>query len=576
MKIALAQINPVIGDIPGNKARILEYYERARKEGAELVVFSELALVGYPPQDLLRWDSFVRAAMDAVESLAAVADVPLALGTPWRDSEEDFYSKKLLQAMASDADLSTIGILANATRGNFLERKIYNAILVLAGGKIVHRVYKRRLAANAFFDERRSFTEGDETFLWSHAGENIAFGFGDPISEEYQYPNSEKMSLSVNLGASVFNLFYAEASLNADYHAAKGLNCVHIHVNQLGSNGEYIFDGGSSAVFPDGRIARCARFTEDLLLIDTASSEQGVLFDAGALLPQFMMNEYTLSAYDLSLLHTALVFGLREYVRKSGFTTVVLGLSGGLDSAVVAALAAEALGPENVVGVSMPSRYSSGGSVGDALALARNLGIRVETLPIAPLVNAYEAELSGLFAGLKPGLAEENLQARIRGTLLMSLSNKFGWMLLATGNKSEIAVGYCTLYGDTCGALAVIGDVYKTQLYALAGWMNRDGEVIPQATIDKPPSAELAPGQKDSDSLPPYDVLDDILMHYLDLGNQVEAADFVSWGHDENVVRSVIALVERSEFKRRQLPPVLRVYPFTPGRRLSLTMRPIL
>ena len=259
----------------------------------------------------------------------------------------------------------------------------------------------------------------------------------------------------------------------------------------------------------------------------------------------------------LAGMYAGMVSALRDFAHTNGFTAAVLGLSGGLDSAIAATIAAKALGQANVIGVSMPSRYSSKGSVDDALALARNLGIRIESVPIQALVSAYEAELAGLFAGTKSGLAEENLQARIRGTILMALSNKFGWLVLPPSNKSEIMTGYCTLYGDTCGALFVLGDVYKTRLYSLARWINREREIIPQATIDKPPSAELAPGQQDSDSLPPYEVLDAILELYLE--KKLDAGAIAAHGYDLRLAESVIRLVERSAYKRRQMPPVLRL-----------------
>jgi len=559
MKIALAQCNPIVGDISGNSARILEYYRRACDTGAELVVFPELALTGCPPFDLLRREFFLQSAMDALQSLASSAGaVPLVLGSI-----------------------------------SLEEGGLYNAGFVLADGGIAHRVYKRSHTVSDVFDDRRYFSlKTPQAEPWLYAGEKISFSICQPVCEGAALRGSpifsesaadargahREASLIINLAATPYTHGIVRRRRDMARSLAEAFSCPCVHVEQVGGNGEFIFDGGSLAAFPNRDFVECAHFAEDLRIVDTTRSDTlraDLIAGNLAHLGHEEKRSGPCSDGALAELHAALVFGLKEYVRKCGFDTVLLGLSGGLDSAVLAALAAHALGPEKVVGVAMPSRHSSQGSVDDARALARALGIRMETLPIEAPVQAYEETFAALFAGTESGLAEENLQARIRGTLLMTLSNKFSWLLLNTGNKSEFAAGYCTLYGDMTGALAVLGDVYKTRLYALARWINREREIIPQATIGKPPSAELAPGQKDSDSLPPYEILDEILELYLEGGLDADA--ITARGHDAQLVCSVVALVERNEYKRRQAAPVLRLSAraFGPGRHFPLASKPV-
>jgi NAD+ synthase (glutamine-hydrolysing) len=538
-------MNPVIGDIPRNTARILEMYSRAQEAGAELVVFPELALIGCPAFDLLARSAVVQACMSAIDELAAAAGrIPLVLGAPYLDNEN-----------------------------------LYNAALVLADGQIRHRVDKRYIGAHPFLHEDRYFTAGENPSVsgWEYAGEKIAFyargGFDAPPVRKKDFPPGT--SLVIVPAATPF--YRGIRKIPLAELLAQTAHCPCIMVDLTGGNGEYIFDGGSIAAFPGKEVMVCARFAEELRIVDTVNKTDIVVEGAEGVglvyngpVPRcerddssphisagLMRGKGDGSDENRAELYAACVFGLREYVRKSGFTTAVIGLSGGLDSAMLAVFAADALGVENTVGVSMPSRFSSGGSVDDAAALARTLGIRLETLPIEPIVGAFSGELAALFAGTESGLAEQNLQARIRGTLLMTLANKFSWLLLNTGNKSEAMTGYCTLYGDTNGAFSVIADIYKTELYTLARWINREHTIIPEAIIAKPPSAELAPGQLDSDSLPPYEVLDEILRFYLECGYDVK--NIAARGIDAGLVRSIIALVERSEYKRRQAPPMLHL-----------------
>jgi NAD+ synthase (glutamine-hydrolysing) len=559
MKIALVQYNPGIGDISGNTRRILELYARAQAAGAELVVFSELALSGYPPHDLLKRKFFIRALTEGAHALAAsVSDPPLVLGSAYAD-----------------------------------EGKLYNAVLVLAQGKIQHRVYKTHLSADAGFDEYRYFSDAakHETALWQYKNERLAFtlshfdtrGAGPetpPLPYSVAGESDKAATLIINLAAMPFYTGAAKKRRRMARYIARAYGCPFIHVAQAGGNDELVFDGGSLVAFPyktPKAVIACARFAEDLCIADTRGVSVGDLHDgkvrpvsslmhadgSDAATRPWQGNANAANA-ELAELRAGIVFGIREFVRKTGFEAALLGLSGGLDSALLAALAVEALGADKVLGVSMPSGYSSKGSVDDAYALARTLGIRICTLPIESLMKEYASVLAGVYAEFAPpgeaekwSTAEENIQSRIRGVLLMALSNKFSYLLLNTGNKSECAVGYCTLYGDTNGAFAPLGDVYKTKIYQLARFINRDREIIPQACIDKPPSAELAPNQKDSDSLPPYDVLDAILKLCLEKG--YDAGAITARGYAAEVVRSVMTLIERSEYKRKQAAPILHV-----------------
>lgn len=555
MKIALAQINPTVGDFAGNTQKILEYASKAQARGVALAVFPELAVCGYPPADLLEKDAFVRRAGQAVDEIVRWTAEP---GRP--------------------AILCGTVMPATSSVG----KQVRNVAVLLSGGKVRFVQQKMLLPFYDVFDEQRYFEPALQQALTCVAGEPLAIticedawndkGFWprqmyqvDPVEvlmKEWQGREdlAGRQRIIMNISASPYwqgkqvvrqRMLAALAERHGAFVAM---------VNQVGGNDSLVFDGASLVIRPDGRVAaRAASFAEDLVVFDTA--------DGPAALPD-------VDADKVGELWLALVLGTRDYVRKCGFSKALVGLSGGIDSALVAAIAVEALGAENVVGVGMPSEYSSLGSIEDARKLARNLGIRFEMLPIHDVFAQYRKVLEPLFAGTPFGLAEENLQSRIRGALLMALSNKFGALVLTTGNKSEMSTGYCTLYGDMVGALAVIGDVMKTRVYALSRYVNRVAEVIPWATIEKPPSAELRPEQRDTDSLPPYEVLDPILEAYVERYSSAEQI-----AEEQNVevglVRSVIQLVERSEYKRQQAALVLKVTrkSFGMGRRFPIAVK---
>ncbi|HWZ01898.1 MAG TPA: NAD+ synthase [Edaphobacter sp.] len=556
MKIALAQINPTVGDFAGNTKKILEYAARAGDMGAGLVVFPELAVCGYPPADFLEKAAFVARAEQAVMELAGWTGVA---GRP--------------------AILCGTVMAARANVG----KQVRNVAVLLAGGKVSFVQQKMLLPFYDVFDEQRYFEAGTEQTLTCVEGQPLAIticedawndkGFWprqmypvDPVEglmtqwEARQKELGARRRIILNISASPYwqgkpqvrqSMLAAIAERHGAYVAM---------VNQVGGNDSLVFDGSSVVIGPDGEVvARAALFAEDLVLFDTEDGE-AVVADA--------------AVDGVAELWGALVLGTRDYVRKCGFSKVLVGLSGGIDSALVAAIAVEALGAENVVGVGMPTEYSSLGSIQDARRLAKNLGIRFELLPIHDVFAQFQHVLQPLFVGTPFGLAEENLQPRIRGTLLMALSNKFGALVLTTGNKSEMSTGYCTLYGDMVGALAVIGDVMKTRVYALSRYVNRVKEVIPWATIEKPPSAELRPEQRDTDSLPPYEVLDPILEAYVERYCSAEQIA-EEQGVDVELVKSVLQLVERSEYKRQQAAPVLKVTKksFGMGRRFPIAVR---
>ncbi len=544
MKVALAQLNPVVGDITGNSERILSLARECAGSGAELVVFPELSLTGYPPRDLLDRPAFVQGSAVALDRIAS--HIPPQTG------------------VVVGAPLLLDGVLCNAA-------------VVCRGGRVVHIARKRLLPYYDVFDETRYFAPGRSSGLWENSGEHLGFmvcedAWRMPGLPERQYVVDpvadlahEGATLLVNLSASPFQQGKRAVRERIAHWHARRHGVPFILVNQAGGNDELIFDGSSLVAWPDGKTVACRRFDEDCIIVDTDTREvvrlRGDEPDDGA------------ARDEIAEVHDALVLGVRDYAAKCGFRQAVLGLSGGIDSALTAVIAVRALGPENVIGITMPSVYSSQGSVDDSYALAANLGMRIETIPIAGLTDAFGAALGPLFSGTPAGLAEENVQARIRGTLLMSLSNKFGWLLLTTGNKSELSTGYCTLYGDMNGGLSVLGDLLKTRVYDMSRWINRAGEVIPWDTIHKPPSAELRPDQKDSDSLPEYEVLDRVLSLYLE--EQMDAAAIIGCGMDPDLVVRVLALVDRNEYKRRQAPPVLRVTgkAFGSGRRMPIAAR---
>lgn len=555
MKIALAQINPVIGDLRGNSQSIRDVARRARDQGADLVVFPELSVTGYPPQDLLDSPSFIDEVESAIDWIATEVpqDIGVVIGAPIRNE---------------------------APAG----RLLFNTAILLEGGRRVAVVRKMLLPTYNIYDERRYFEAADsiEPVQWRgkrlgiHVCEdmwNTALSIPAPPSERPLYvidPVQELVDqgaeILINISASPFAIGKRAQREDMVAGIARHHQVPFVFVNQVGANAEFIHSGDSCVYSANGnRLLTCRAFEEDLRIWDSEATGADVADASGE-------RESVIAE-----VHDALVYGIREYVRKTGvFTKAVLGLSGGIDSAVVAALAAEALGPERVVGVTMPSKYSSEGSVEDSRVLAENLGIEFHRVPILPAVDAFDEMLQDVFAGTEPDVAEENIQSRVRGLTLMALSNKFGYLLLSTGNKSEVAVGYVTLYGDTNGGLAVLSDVYKTQVYALARHINeRAGrEVIPESTITKPPSAELRPDQKDSDSLPEYDVLDRILKLYIEEALGLDEIERQT-GFDRALIDLTLRRVDNSEFKRWQLAPGLRVTDkaFGSGRRMPIVMR---
>ncbi|MBZ5696476.1 MAG: NAD+ synthase [Acidobacteriia bacterium] len=542
MKIALAQFNPTVGDFEGNRARILELAHEAKSGGADLAVFSELCLCGYPPQDLIERPSFAERNQKELARLAQ--DIPLA---------------------------SLVGFVGKAQDNT--GKPVANSAALIARGKILFEQRKMLLPTYDVFDETRYFQPATIQHVFPLGKETLgvticedswnAKGFWperlydrDPVAELV----GKGSTLVLNISSSPYTL--GKRGLRHDMLStvAKERGVPVVYVNQVGGNDSLIFDGSSMAFMPDGRIAALAKsFDEDLVFFDSVTG-------AGDIRPA-MDDEYE-AAY------RALVIGTRDYVRKCGFSKVVIGLSGGVDSALVAAIATDALGASNVLGVAMPGPYSSEGSLRDAKQLAQNLGIELITLPITDTFTSYRKTLEKTFSGLAEDATEENIQARIRGNLLMALSNKFGSLVLSTGNKSELAVGYCTLYGDMAGGLAVISDLPKTMVYDLANFVNRAGERIPTESLTKAPSAELRPNQTDQDTLLPYEDLDRILKAYVeDLQSPEQIADECLLPLD--VVRSVALQVDRNEYKRKQAPPGLKVTSkaFSVGRRFPLAQK---
>ncbi len=541
MKIALAQINPTVGDIAGNSSKTAECIARAEQAGAELVVFSELSLLGYPPRDLLSRGSFISASVEAVEALAKRCRRIAALVGFVRPAED--------------------------SPGRPLE----NAAALLADGAVAGVHVKTLLPTYDVFDEMRYFRPGPTPKPLTLAGRRIGVSICEDLwdrpalgaalyqSDPIEHLREAGAEIIINMSASPFQSGKVASREDLIRRRAEQANTPIIYVNQVGGNDELIFDGASMAVGADGIVlARCKSFHEDLLVIDT---------DTGP-------GRCEAIGSDVEQLAAALKLGLRDYIHKCGFKSVVLGLSGGIDSAVVAALAADALGTENVLALAMPSRYSSDHSLADARQLAGNLGIRLLTLPIDPIHIAYEQALAGNLPEDRPDTTDQNIQARIRGNLVMAFSNACGRLPLATGNKSELATGYCTLYGDMTGGLAVIGDVPKTMVYELARHLNETaGNRIPENILTKPPSAELKPDQIDQDKLPPYDLLDAILSRYVERAEST--SEIISAGLDADVVRRVVNMVALAEYKRRQAPPVLKVTAraFGPGRRMPIACR---
>ncbi len=544
MRIALAQINPTVGDFTGNLEKIVAASRRAADEGARLTVFSELAICGYPPADFLEKPSFLARCCTAVDELAeATRSLPTAVAA---------------------------GVALPSRRDS--GKPAVNAAVLLDQGRLVLEQHKRLLPFYDVFDEQRYFAPAASQSVVELDGVRLAITICEDAWNDKNFwprrlypldPMEELMrqnpAVHINLSSSPF--WHGKRALRREMLSAiaRRDRVPVLMSNQVGGNDSLIFDGSSVALNAQGElIAQAASFDEDLIVLDP--------FTAPAIADPD--EDDTAAAYH------ALVLGTRDYVRKCGFKKVLIALSGGIDSALVAAIARDALGAENVLGIGMPSPYSSTGSVDDSRRLAANLGIRFELIGISGLFEENIRALEPMFRGTKPDITEENIQSRIRGNLLMALSNKFSALVLTTGNKSEMAVGYCTLYGDMVGALAVIGDLVKTRVYAVSRWLNRDGEVIPPAILEKPPSAELRPGQKDTDSLPPYDVLDPILEAYVERYESPERIAEAN-GFTLDLVQQVVRLVERSEYKRQQAAPVLKVTSksFGSGRRFPIAVK---
>lgn len=546
MKVAFAQLNYTIGDFTGNAEKIIHHIEKAKNAGADLVVFSELSVTGYYPHDLLEKKEFIQKAEETVHKIAA--------------------------------SCHGIAAIVGAPRINESERgkKLYNSAFFLSDGEIRSVHNKTLLPTYDIFDEYRHFEPNHDFGVVNYKGEKIAITICEDLWDEqptesefgkdklYQTsPLEELMKFDphfvVNISASPFSYNQEGWRKNVLISKAKKYNVPVMYVNQVGAQTELIFDGGSVFINPKGEIVKELRyFDEDFYLFDTQNPG----------------NEYLQKqAETIEKIHDALVLGIRDYFRKMGFKSATLGLSGGIDSAVTAVLAVRALGAENVRVLLMPSRYSSDHSVEDARQLAENLGIKYDIVNIQKAVDAFENELAPLFEGTQPGVTEENIQARARGIYVMALSNKFGHILLNTTNKSECAVGYGTLYGDMNGGLAVLGDVYKMDVYGLSRFMNKDNEIIPENTIVKPPSAELRPDQKDTDSLPEYEDLDRMLFHYIELNRSPK--EIAELGFDEHVVNRVIRMVNMNEYKRFQAAPILRVSSkaFGFGRKMPLVAK---
>jgi NAD+ synthase (glutamine-hydrolysing) len=527
MLIALAQFNPTVGDFEGNSARILDLANQAKRCGADLAVFSELSLCGYFPLDLLERPAFIQRNLDALKSIAGQMPLPAIVGY--------------------------VGRVEPGHAG----KSIANKAALISEGRIVFEQSKMLLPTYDVFDESRYFQPGEKHFAYGLGREQLGITVCEDVWNDKTFwtkprytrdPVTELVaqgtSVVINISASPYTIDKRALRLEMLRSSALHHQRPVIYVNQVGGDDSLIFDGSSIAFTAAGKIAAQAKaFEEDLVLFDTVT-EEGEIHDQ--------------PANEIAYAYQALVLGTRDYVRKCNFRKTIVGLSGGVDSAVVASIAVDALGKENVLGVSMPGPFSSQGSRTDARQLAANLGIEFLTIPITEVFHDYERALAPAFADRQPDTTEENIQARIRGNYLMALSNKFGSMVLSTGNKSENAVGYCTLYGDMAGGLAVISDVPKMMVYELADHINREREVIPRSTIDKAPSAELRPDQKDSDSLPPYETLDRILKAYIE---EVQSPEEIaeSFGYDLKLVREIALRVDRNEYKRKQAAPGLKI-----------------
>lgn len=543
MKIALGQINTTIGDFPGNTAKIVEYSRNAKAAGAGVIIFPELAVCGYPPRDLVEKPSFVQKNLEALQEIKkAACGITIICGVVTR---------------------------ANLTTG----KSVLNSAAVMADGEIKAIQSKMLLPTYDVFDEMRNFAPAESQSVIQIGEQSAALTICEDAWNDkhfwnrrlYQFDPVEALlkaggEIVLNISASPFYVGKRELRRDMLSAIAKNDNVPVAMVNLVGGNDSVVFDGSSVVIAPDGRvIAQGKSFEEDLIFFDS----KALVGDLHEQLPGDEANAYS-----------ALVLGTRDYVRKCGFRRVIIGLSGGIDSALTAAIAAEAVGPENVIGVGLPGPYSSRGSIDDARALATNLGIRFELVRITDIFTSYLSTLKPVFENLPEDVTEENIQSRIRGGILMAMSNKLNALVLSTGNKSELGVGYCTLYGDMVGGLAVISDVPKTLVYRLSEFVNREREIIPRSTIEKPPSAELRPNQTDQDTLPPYEVLDAILEDYVECYKSAEEIASAH-GFDLDLVKRVIRMVDRAEYKRQQAAVGLKISEkaFGMGRRMPIAMK---
>lgn len=543
MKVALAQLNYHIGDFAGNTEKIIRAIRQSAQTGAELVVFAELAMTGYPPRDFLEFDDFITKTEEAIHTIAAGCNgIAAIIGGPSRN-------------------LTGKG------------KPLFNTAWFLNDGKVQNLTHKSLLPNYDVFDEYRYFEPSADFGVIHLHGKKLAITICEDIWNINEIPMYDRIPLDeiirespdliINIAASPFHYNQGLIRRQVLRENALKYKLPVVYVNHVGAQTELIFDGASMVCDDGGNIRKSLKiFDEELCLVDIDDSFYGAKPADEIVVPE--------TVSDISLVHDALVTGIRDYFGKMGFSKAILGLSGGIDSAVTMALAAKALGPENVRGILLPSEFSSDHSIGDARRLALNLGCPHDLISIREAYSALEHSLDPFFSGLPFGLAEENLQARVRAVLLMAMSNKFGYILLNTSNKSEAAVGYGTLYGDMCGGLSVLGDVYKTDVYKLAAYINRENEVIPVNTIVKPPSAELRPGQKDSDSLPEYELLDRLLYQYIE--KRRGPRELEEMGFDPALVSRVLRMVNSNEWKRYQTPPILRVSPkaFGMGRRMPI------
>lgn len=543
MKIALAQLNPTVGDLSGNLEKILEQIRRSKDSGAELVLFPELAVTGYPPEDFLLLDHFIDCCERSLASIREASHgIAVVVGVPRRNPDRE-------------------------------EKGLYNSAAVFSNGELLGYTDKCLLPTYDVFDERRYFEPGCKPRIWELGGQKVGITICEDIWQHggklrhvsYRQDPVEGFrdlspDLILNLSSSPFHVDKQLRRIEACQSVAQSLSCPVIMCNQVGGNDSLIFDGHSLWVDEKAQVQEVAKgFEEDWVLVDTSRQRS---------------DSWTSEGEPIGGLYNALVLGLRDYFRKLGFKKACLGLSGGIDSAVVACLAADAIGADNLLALSMPSRFSSDHSLNDAEVLAKKLGCDYKVISIEPCFQQYLDLLQPHFEGRPMDVTEENLQARVRGMILMAFSNKLGYIVLSPGNKSEIALGYCTLYGDTCGGLGVINDVVKTRVYALARWINREREIIPNSIITKPPSAELRPDQKDTDSLPEYEVVDAILMDYVEKHlSPKKIAE--TRGYDLALVQEMVRKIHANEYKRVQMPPGLRVTEraFSKGRNFPIVQR---